>query len=53
MVHEFRVSPPGKGGVSCDEGGALVGAVRMLARTGWNGKARMAPARMSIVVAPK
>jgi hypothetical protein len=38
MIHEFRLSPLGKGGVSCDEGGAFVGAVPVLSRTRGNGR---------------
>jgi hypothetical protein len=43
MIHEFRLSPLGKGGVSCDEGGAFVGAVPMLARTRRHGKDEWRP----------
>ena len=43
MIHEFRLSPLGKGGVFCDEGGAFVGAVPMLARTRRNGKDEWRP----------
>lgn len=43
MIHEFRLSPRGKGGVFCDEGGAFVGAVPMLARTRGNGKDEWRP----------
>jgi hypothetical protein len=38
MIHEFRLSPLGKGGISCDEGGPFVGAVPMLVRTRRNGR---------------
>jgi hypothetical protein len=38
MIHEFRLSPLGKGGISCDEGGAFVGAVPMLVRTHRHGR---------------
>jgi hypothetical protein len=43
MIHEFRLSPLGKGGVSCDEGGAFVGAAPMLARTRQNGRDEWRP----------
>ena len=46
MIHEFRLSPLGKGGVSCDEDGAFVGAVPMLVRTRQARQGRMAPARL-------
>jgi hypothetical protein len=43
MIHEFRLSPVGKGGVSCDEGGAFVGAVPMLVRTRRHGRDEWRP----------
>ena len=43
MIHEFRLSPLGKGGVSCDEGGAFVGAVPVLVRTRRNGRDEWRP----------
>ena len=43
MIHEFRLSRRGSGGVFCDEGGAFVGAVPMLARTRRNGKDEWRP----------
>jgi hypothetical protein len=43
MIHEFRLSPLGKGGVSCDEGGAFVGAVPMLVRTRRHGRDEWRP----------
>jgi hypothetical protein len=33
LIHEFHLSPRGSAGVFCDEGGAFIGAVPMLART--------------------
>lgn len=38
MTREFHLSPPGKGGVSCDTDGAFVGAIPMLNRLRKNGK---------------
>jgi hypothetical protein len=43
MIHEFRLSPLGKGGISCDEGGAFVGAVPMLVRTHRHGREERRP----------
>ena len=43
MIHEFRLSPRGKGGVFCDAGGAFVGAIPMLARTRTNGRDEWRP----------
>jgi hypothetical protein len=43
MIHEFRLSPLGKGGVSCDEGGAFVGAVPLLAQTRGHGRDEWRP----------
>jgi hypothetical protein len=43
MIHEFRLSALGKGGISCDEGGAFVGAVPMLARTHRHGRDEWRP----------
>ena len=43
MIHEFRLSPLGKGGISCDQGGAFVGAVPMLARTHKHGRDEWRP----------
>ncbi|GEM_PF-2250901 len=43
LLHEFHLSPRGKDGVFCDEGGAFVGAVPMLARTPRNGKDEWRP----------
>jgi hypothetical protein len=43
MIHEFRLSPLGKGGVSCDEGGAFVGAVPMLVRSRRHGRDEWRP----------
>ena len=38
MIHEFHLSPPGKGGVSCDADGAFVGAIPILNRLRRDGK---------------
>lgn len=38
LIHEFRLSSRGGGGVFCDENGAFVGAVPLLARTRSDGK---------------
>jgi hypothetical protein len=43
MIHEFRLSPLGKGGISCDQGGAFVGAVPMLVRTHKHGRDEWRP----------
>jgi hypothetical protein len=43
LIHEFRLSSRGNGGVSCDEGGAFIGAVPMLARTRRNGRDEWRP----------
>ena len=43
MLHEFRLSPRLDGGVFCDESGAFVGAIPMLARTRGNGKDEWRP----------
>ena len=43
LIDEFRLSRRGSGGVFCDEGGAFVGAVPMLARTRRNGKDEWRP----------
>jgi hypothetical protein len=43
LIHQFHLSPPGNGGIFCDERGAFVGAVPMLARTRKNGKDEWQP----------
>jgi hypothetical protein len=44
MMHEFRLSPPGRGrGVSCDENGAFVGFVPLLKRSNLHGRYRWEP----------
>ena len=43
MLHEFRLSPRLDGGVFCDESGAFVGAIPMLARARSNGKDEWRP----------
>jgi hypothetical protein len=43
LIHEFRLSSRRSDGVSCDEGGAFVGAIPMLARTRRNGKEEWRP----------
>jgi hypothetical protein len=43
LLHEFRLSPRLDGGVFCDESGAFVGAIPMLARTRGNGKDEWRP----------
>ncbi len=43
MIHEFRLTSRGNGGVFCDEGGAFVGAIPLLARTRSNGKDEWRP----------
>jgi hypothetical protein len=43
LIHEFRLSSRLNGGVSCDEGGAFVGAIPMLARARSNGKDEWRP----------
>ena len=43
MLREFRLSPRLDGGVFCDESGAFVGAIPMLARTRGNGKDEWRP----------
>ncbi|MGA2044345.1 MAG: hypothetical protein ABSG83_13365 [Roseiarcus sp.] len=43
MIHEFRLTSRGNGGVLCDEGGVFVGAVPMLARTRSNGRDEWRP----------
>ena len=43
LIHEFRLSPRGTGGVFCDEGGAFVGSIPLLARTHRNAKDEWRP----------
>jgi hypothetical protein len=43
LIHEFRLTSRGNGGVLCDEGGVFVGAVPMLARTRSNGRDEWRP----------
>ena len=43
MLREFRLSPRLDGGIFCDESGAFVGAISMLARTRGNGKDEWRP----------
>ena len=43
MIHEFRLSARGKGGVFCDKDGAFVGAIPMLVRARRNGKDEWRP----------
>jgi hypothetical protein len=43
LIHEFRLTSRGNGGVCCDEGGAYVGAVPLLARTRRHGKDEWRP----------
>jgi hypothetical protein len=43
LIHEFRLSQRENGGVFCDEGGAFVGAVPLLARTRRSGKDEWRP----------
>jgi hypothetical protein len=43
LIHQFHLSPPGNGGICCEENGAFVGAVPMLARTRRNGKDEWRP----------
>jgi hypothetical protein len=38
LIHQFHLSPRGSGGIFCDETGAFVGAIPMLARTRRSGK---------------
>ena len=43
MIHEFRLSARGNGGVFCDKDGAFVGAIPMLVRTRGSGKGEWRP----------
>ena len=43
MIHEFRLSARGNGGVFCDKDGAFVGAIPMLVRARRNGKDEWRP----------
>ena len=43
MIREFHLSPRGKGGISCDEGGAFVGAIPILQRLRRSGKDEWQP----------
>jgi hypothetical protein len=44
MIHEFHLSPPGRGrGVSCDANGAFVGDIPLLKRSLINGRERWEP----------
>jgi hypothetical protein len=43
VIHEFRLTSPENGGVFCDEGGAFVDAIPLLARTRGNGKDEWRP----------
>jgi hypothetical protein len=43
LIHEFRLSSRGSGGVFCDENGAFVGAVPLLVRTRRDGKDEWRP----------
>lgn len=43
MIREFHLSPRGKGGISCDEGGAFVGAIPILHRLRRNGRDEWQP----------
>jgi hypothetical protein len=43
LLREFRLSPRLDGGVFCDESGAFVGAIPLLARTRGNGKDEWRP----------
>jgi hypothetical protein len=43
LIHEFRLTSRGKGGVFCDEGGAFVGAIPLLVRTRGNGQDEWRP----------
>jgi CDI toxin restriction endonuclease-like domain len=38
LIREFHLSPPGKGGVSCDADGAFIGAMPILERLRKNGR---------------
>ncbi len=38
LIREFHLSPPGKGGVSCDADGAFIGTIPILTRLHLNGK---------------
>ena len=43
MIHEFRLSARGNGGVFCDKDGAFVGAIPMLVRMRGSGKGEWRP----------
>jgi hypothetical protein len=43
LIHEFRLTPCGNSGVRCDESGAFVGAIPLLARTHGKGKGEWRP----------
>jgi hypothetical protein len=43
LIHQFHLSPRGNGGIFCDEGGAFIGAIPLLARTRRNGKDEWRP----------
>jgi hypothetical protein len=43
LLHQFHLSPRGRGGLSCGEEGAFVGAIPMLARTRRDGKDEWRP----------
>lgn len=43
MIHEFRLSPHGKSGISCDGEGAFVGAIPILHRLRMTGKDEWQP----------
>jgi hypothetical protein len=43
LIHQSHLSSRGNGGIFCDEGGAFIGAVPMLARTHRNGKDEWRP----------
>jgi len=43
LIREFRLSPPGRGGVSCDANGAFVGCVSLLQRSHTHGDQRWEP----------
>lgn len=43
MIREFHLSPPGKGGVSCDANGAFIGTIPLLNRLQNNGKGAWQP----------
>jgi hypothetical protein len=43
LIREFHLSPRGKGGISCDEKGAFVGAIPIVAHVRRNGRDEWQP----------